>query len=237
MNTKLNVYVIEARVVPVLVCFIPVGLAVVAWFPGKFVGWGLLVGFLTSVGMTALLAQLGRDLGKNKQPSLFKTWGGTPTTQMLRHKDTKLNPVTFERYRTKLESLIGIKLPSKMDEQADPIVADNIYISCVDYLRTNTKDCKKFPLVCSENINYGFRRNLWALKSIGIIANLIAVLSTAILIYLNRNNIQTISPIVLFVVIIEVLFLILWVVVIRPSWVRTAADAYTESLLAACDKL
>lgn len=237
MNTKLDIYTIEARIAPVLVTFLPLGLAVIAWFPAKFVGQGLLTGVLTSIGMTALLAQFGRDLGKRKEPNLFKSWGGAPTTQMLRYRDSKLNSVSLERYRKKLESLVNKKLPSEDEEQKKPKDADTIYLSCVDYLRINTKDSKRFPLVCSENINYGFRRNLWGLKPIGIIANLIALISTVLLLYLNKNNIGLLSPIVFFVVLIEVLFLGLWIFAITTRWVKIAADAYAKSLLATCDKL
>ena len=109
----------------------------------------------------ALLTQLGRDAGKNKEKGLWDSWGGKPTTQLLRHRDHQLDPNTKSRYHAKLAAIVpGIRMPSPEEEAQDPQAADHVYDSCVKYLIQKTRDHKQFPLLFHENVSYGFRRDL-----------------------------------------------------------------------------
>src|SRR5438093_670482 len=97
----------RARLQPVFIVMLPATLAiglVTAHVPGGWdvvrrVGLGALVSAASSVGLIGLLAQFGRDQGKKKEPGLWESWGGPPTTQMLRHRELRMtNPVNRERY-------------------------------------------------------------------------------------------------------------------------------------------
>src|SRR5215471_7149337 len=143
-----------------------------------------LVGILSYCGLSMLIAQLGRDLGKKKEPGLFERWKGKPTTYMLRHRGT-LNKAIRARYHEKLSIFLRIIIPDAKQEEADPAAADEIYDSCVIYLREKTRDPEKFRLVFSDNIDYGFRRNLWAMKPAGVILSLVGSVGCAILVTRN----------------------------------------------------
>jgi hypothetical protein len=79
---------------------------------------GPLVGLVTSFGLTALLAQIGCDQGKMKEPRLYERWGGKPTTQLLRHRDSTIDENTKGRYYSKLAKLIpGIEMPREERKQ------------------------------------------------------------------------------------------------------------------------
>ena len=111
-----------------------------SWFP-DLSGIQAVVGIVAAAGFWALLAQLGRDGGKRKEPKLFNDWGGKPTTQLLRHRGTHLDTATKGRYREALSSLIaGINLPSAEAEAADWRSADDKYESCARFLREQTRD-------------------------------------------------------------------------------------------------
>jgi hypothetical protein len=88
----------HARLLPVLITFVPLGLGLGAWFPGQTVIWKFCGGLFASFGLTALLSQLGRDLGVRKEPSLFQMWGGVPTTRMLSQRLSTLDSTTLNRY-------------------------------------------------------------------------------------------------------------------------------------------
>ncbi len=48
---------------------------------------------------------------------------------------------------------------------------DNVHAQAkrlYNYLRENTRDKEKFGLVYAELIGYGFRRNLWGMKKLGV---------------------------------------------------------------------
>jgi hypothetical protein len=166
-------YSLQARLCPALLVAMPVGLAIVAWFPAQFVGWGPLVSITTTCGFGVLLAHFGRDAGKRKEPWLFQQWGGKPTTQLLRHRNNQLDGHTKARYHGKLERLLpDIPVPSTRKESANQDAADQVYTAWAKYLIEKTRDTKRFSLIFKENVSYGFRRNLWGWKTLGVFLSL-----------------------------------------------------------------
>lgn len=235
-KTKDNVfdaYSRNARLKPALIAILPAGLTVLSWSPAIAGAWSVLWTLIVWSGGTLLLAQMGRDLGKKKEPFLYNLWGGKPSTRMLRHHDAP-NKTTLQRRHDKLRKLIsGIVIPSSQEETADPAGADDVYESCVTYLRTVTRDVKKFPLVFEENCNYGFRRNLWGMKPIGVALSLLGTIVLSVTILMST----AISWLLMFGLVMNLLFLVGWLLWFTSSWVRIPADAYAERLLEACDKI
>ncbi len=103
LGRMLDQYTVRARLLPALLVALPAGVATLAWFPDGILGWGPVWGLVAWSGGTLLLAQLGRDAGKRKEPRLFELWGGKPTTRMLRHAGGA-NLVTLRRRHGKLAS-------------------------------------------------------------------------------------------------------------------------------------
>jgi len=89
-----DAYTFQARLRPALLVVMPFGLIIASLFPAKLLTEGVLLGLATTCGFTALLSELGRDAGKKKQDGLWKSWGGAPSTRMLRHRDETLAPLT-----------------------------------------------------------------------------------------------------------------------------------------------
>jgi hypothetical protein len=232
-SLSLDNYGRRARLQPALLTALPIALAVFAWFPPDF-KWATLWSLLSYAGGTALLAQVARDRGRNKQADLFTTWGGKPTTCRLRHRDTD-NAVLLARRHSQLQRLLpDLQFPNAEEEAADPRRADAIYESATAFLLERTRDQKKFPLVFEENCNYGFRRNLWGLRPAGIIVTLGGV--AALLLGLAMQRI-TFGPTALAAGIVDVALLCGWLFLVTPQWVRLPADAYAERLLAATEQL
>src|SRR5437016_4780635 len=96
-------------------------------------------------GGSFLLTQLARDAGKSREKALFKKWGGLPSIAIFRHRDTRLDPITKERYQKRLTELVKeARAPTIQQEQVDPAGADAVYSAWSNYLRVNTRDTKKF---------------------------------------------------------------------------------------------
>jgi hypothetical protein len=234
---SLDKYTFNARLVPALIVLLPVGVSLASLFPEKFAGWDLIVWLVTSMGLAVFLAQLARDRGRSKELELFKQWGGKPSTVMLRYKDSTLTQQTLVRYHEKLRQLVPIKMPTPEEELRDLQKADAVYESCGDFLRACTHDKEKFGLLFEENVNYGFRRNLWGMKSLAIILTVLSILLTLSQVHPNWLRISSIKPVVLVALILDLSFLVIWLAVIKPNWVRTTADAYSKQLLSAIDIL
>jgi len=239
MASPIDGYSLKARYLPALIVVLPMWLAFAVWFPPD----KQFAGIFASAGMTlifgTLLAHLGRDAGKNRQKALFKEWGGPPTTFVLSYRSRIMNPITLARCHAALRTLIpGIKLPEDADmEKADWTNAKRNYESAADYLREATRDGKRFNLLYTENVGYGFRRNLWGMKPAGVALCIAAM--AAVVVHVARTYLS--SRIILSVdaasFLLDLILLILWIFRFTKSWVKLASDAYSTRLVAASDIL
>lgn len=234
-------YTLRARLQPALIVATPIAISAIAWLPVDSIQnlrVSVPISLLGLMGFAALFAQLGRDEGKRKEARLFETWGGKPTTRMLRHRDVTLNPVVRARYHSQLGSIAGMpRIPTESDERADPAGADQVYDACASYLRDTTRDRQLFPLVFQENANYGFRRNLWGMRAAGVVVAAVACaicMLGAAMRWVDHDTIDFGSA---SSASLNAVLLAWWLVRISPDWVRTTADAYSLRLLETCDRL
>lgn len=231
-------YTRRARLKPAMLVALPIGLSTLTLFPDGAAAWTVVWGIASLCGGTALLTQVGRDPGRSKENKLFNLWDGKPTTRMLRHRDAQ-NQALLNGYHKKLQNLLpDIKIPTAEEEKVDPSMADQVYDRCVSYLREKTRNRTVFPLVFEENCNYGFRRNLWGMKPMGLALATLGAVVVCGLLYVNYRATQTLTPPLAVVSGIGNLLLVYgWVFLITPSWVKITADAYAERLLAASDEM
>jgi len=235
---KFDVYTRRARIAPCLIAFLPVLVTVFAIFPQQYAGLGGIAGLLSWGSITALLAETSRELGKRKQPGLYKQWQGKPTTKLLRHRNAP-NEVTLRRRHAKLEQCISdIKIPTALEERANPKLADDIYEECTAFLRRyTTRHRDEYPLVFEELCNYGFRRNLWGMKPIGITASVVGTITIGIFIAINWISGTSSSTLSIAGGVVNLAMLLAWLLLVNPEWVKTVADAYAERLMETCEHL
>lgn len=234
---KVDTYSIKARLQPEFLVLLPVALAITAWLPGHLAAWKTVSSFALYIGVWVLLAELGRDLGRHKQPALFQRWGGAPTTRLLRHRDTTLDAITLTRYHAFLSTAINHRLPTRPEEEADPRAADALFESAVKFLLEATRDETRFPLVLKENISYGFRRNLWGMKPAAILLCLLGLAACLAHIAQILLSDALLPPLSLAMAVSTILLMVIWALRVTPNWVKLAAEAYALRLLAACDQL
>jgi hypothetical protein len=235
---ELDRYSLKARLYPAFIVLLP-AFVVSLYYITDFEKYYHYATALVSVGLfTYLLAQLGRDKGKIKESELFMHWGGKPTTLIFRHSDNSLDQITKNRYHKLLETKItDIKIPTAEQEKNDNNLADQVYESCTKYLISKTRDTKKFPLIFKENISYGFRRNLWGMKTWALV--LLSILITIHFYFITKGVTNYISlqdkDILLFAFLGIVT--IFWLFVVTKNWIKLTAYAYAERLLESVNEL
>lgn len=233
---KLDRYTYCARLLPALIVLLPFLILLFIASPI----FGAITGLFSAIGLSValifLVAQCGRDAGKRKEPKLFDTIGGKPSTRLLRHRDATLPPATKTRYHSFLKANVpGFALPTLKQETDKPDAADKMYASAVDWLLAKTRDTKLHELLFAENISYGFRRNLWGMKPVGILACLLSIsVITAILSGIIPFILDT--SIALATIMAMTVLLSFWLFTVRVRWVAVPAEAYAKSLLEFCDK-
>jgi hypothetical protein len=228
-------YSFRARLQPALLTLLPAEIGIFAW-TGPGVKWqSALWTLFGTLGGTFFLAILARNLGKQIEPGLWLSWGGSPTTQLLRHAGPG-NPVLRERWHKFLSKLLGKPLPTQAEELADPKAADEIYIAGVKLLINKTRDVKKFHLLYKENVQYGYCRNLYAMRLMGLSFSLFGSAACLAAGLWNAHvGDPKIYPWVCLAA--DLIFLAWWVFVIKPAWVRVPAFAYAERLLESVENL
>ncbi len=186
------------------------------------------------LAVPALVEELGRDQGRRLQPDLWRSWGGAPTTAMLRRRDTS-NRVQVERRHALLQQVLGPApaLPTETEEAQDPDGADAIYETAIGVLKERTRDPTQFPLVLSENARYGFRRNMLGLRPLGLASSLLGLVIAAV----ATASISASRTAFLTAATIDALLLAFWWKTVTSAWVQRQAEAYGDALLRTIEHL
>ncbi len=173
---KFDRYTLFARLFP----------AVIAAGPALALAWVVLtsgiefklVHGIAGTALAVLLVAFGdaaRRRGKAIEPGLIEEMGGLPSITMLRHRNPTFDATTKARMHAFLAAKISEKAPTPAEEAQDPTTGDAFYKRAGDWLRENTRNQKKFDILFSENISYGYRRNLYALKWTALLMNVLIV--------------------------------------------------------------
>lgn len=234
ITKHLDTYSIQARLYPALLTLLPIFITLIALLPSIENRVSQLLPLLISCGVLFFFTHVVRKRGRSIESSLFKEWGGMPSNILLRHSDNSLDINTKLRFKEKLSTLTDINFPSEAMELNNPGDADNAYSSAGRWLRSNTRDINQFGILHKENIGYGFRRNLYGAKPLGVtisIASIIASLLSPFLVCSISNTAASLPAFFAF------LSLILWVFVVKNEWVKDAAMSYANQLLSSLDTI
>jgi hypothetical protein len=134
-----------------------------------------------------------------------------------------------ERWHKHLSALLGRAFPTAQEETENPAGADDVYSAAVKLQIIKTRDAKKYSLLFKENMQYGFCRNLFALRRTGIAFSALGIgLSSCAGVWFIHSGKDSVAPWVCCG--IDALLLFWWLFTIRADWVRIPAFAYATRL-------
>lgn len=234
LGALLDPYARQARLEPALLTLLPIFITIAVWFPALYSSASVLASSMVAIGVVALLAHIARIRGRRAERRLWSAWGGAPTTQWLRHRDRRLGALTLAKHHTFLAREVpGWTAPTPEEEVADPSAADERYEDAINWLRECTRDTKKYPLLFKELISYGFRRNLYGLRIVGLPISVLCVLANVALMYRAGESLSAPDVAHLAAIGFSAISTVGWLL-LRPAFVRDAADVYAQRLLTAC---
>lgn len=236
-STLLDPYSLRARLQPALLALLPFVVTAFTLAPSASQPMHAALVIIATAGGAVWLSQVARDLGKELEPRLYASWGGKPSTAMLRHRDNRLSAALKARYRAALGGALNLRMPTDTEEQVDPEAADVVYATAGAWLVANTHSTEEFRVLFADNINYGFRRNLLGLKPFAVGGALLSAALVAICWRYGWPLPQPSAASVQAGLCSVTLYLLLMLFVVRPTWVKRAADAYAERLLETTDRL
>ena len=228
---KFDIYSLKARVYPCSIVLLPCLLLAIFYITNIEAYYHYLTSFIGIGVFSFVLAQIGRDQGKKKEKKLFEHWGGKPTNMILRHSNNHLDVHTKKRFHTKLEQVIpDMKIPTPEEELEDLYAADCIYDSCTKYLISKTRDTNKYHLLFKENINYGFRRNLWGMKAWALTIIVGCLIIHALIATEKFTTFETPNTTDWLLLATLVIISMFWLFTVNKEWIKVTAFAYAERL-------
>jgi hypothetical protein len=232
----LDRYDLNARLRPALLAVLPLLVVAGVWLPSVWTLIGGLASLLTACGVTLLLSRIARHWGRQLQERLKLTIGPVNSMRALRHADISIEAITKARYHEALRRH-GLHVPTAAEEEANPAAADLYYRGCVTWLQENTRDRKRFNLLAGENLDFGFRRNLLALKPVAVPLLLVCLAGNALVGYFQWKGFDSNFWKAAVLEIALMAAAAGWILAVNEAFVADASQAFAVRLLASCDIL
>jgi hypothetical protein len=225
----LDSYTLRARLAPALVAAIP---------PAVVIACGALsenraVRALGVFGGVAGLVICGlvRRAGRRIEPDLWQSWGGSPTRRRLRWRDNDHDSV--RRIHRRIAAITGDAMPTTEEERTDPDRADARYDAAISSLRARTRDTGKFGVLFQENMEYGFRRNSLGIRPYAFALAVACVIVGGVAVAVRSADWQQWAVSIA----VGLAAIAYWIFLVKPGWVREAAETYADRLLETVDVL
>ncbi len=232
----MDAYDRKARLYPAACVILPITLLTLLLFSLPQ-WWSGLIGFLAAGGLHIPVLLAVRDLGAREQDGLWTSWGGAPTTVRLRWA-TAQNYLIQQQRHDDVQAATGVRLPTEKEESADLAAADSAYEAAAERLRQATRSQQDFPLVKTELTNYGYRRNLYGCRHIGIGVAFLALLLEVILAILGWCEVIGVPPALMLAAGgVSLVWATGWNYLVTPDFVRRDADRYADALINAASKI
>lgn len=238
-----DVYELKARIFPGLLILLPAIVFMVLVFGSRRPVATALATLFISCGGPYLLASFIRTWGQRAQEKLYQRWDGSPSTILIRHSDNRLPSQTKLQYHALIEKKLGIPMPSQSQEHDDPQSADQAYVAAAHALRPRTNDQKKYPFVFKELVAYGFNRNAYGARWIGVIVALSTIAITilhanrGIEIVINEEFVQLLDMTHWLTLAVAFSFLSLWLLHFTSKTVEQSAFSYSLRLWETLEQL
>ncbi|MBB4005664.1 hypothetical protein [Aurantimonas endophytica] len=233
----LDTYSLKARLFPAVLAVAPA--VVLCLLCASWVDPGLPEAVATVAVMVLFFAaaNLARRFGRAKEEVIFADTGGKPRNRELTHADRTLPASQKERYRSYLAVQLGLKPPTAEDEKNHPDEAQAFYDQAYGWLRENTRDTQAFRLLFTENIAYGYYRNLLGLKSVGITLNFLSLAAAAAIVYWQAEFAALSEGKLVLLGILSLLHLLYFIFGVRRKAMLDASHIYARQLVLSLETL
>jgi hypothetical protein len=226
----LDRYQLRARVQPATPVALPLAITLAVVFGVQRDLTSGLIAFAAAAGVLYFVAHLVRDRGRQLEPSLWASWGGAPTSQLLRGSSGR-GSEEIDRRRWLVMHRLMPEATVREDPPSEPEI--EIYVGM---LRERTRGSDTFPRVAAENAGYGFRRNMLGLRRLGMLTSASALaVAVAVLFWHVANGDGHQAAVLAAPAIFDAICLVAWWIVVTSGWVKEQGFDYAEALLGAAE--
>jgi hypothetical protein len=227
-------YSLRARLLPSILGAAPALAAVLLRISWRSFELSSIVAVLGGLALVYALSDWARKEGKKIEPRIYDEMGGKPSVTIMFRSDDTIDQLSKDRYRSFLAAKINQPEPTTVDETNNPSAVIAFYELAGNWLRDNTRDTKKFPILFNELVTYGFRRNLLGMKWPALLLNLVVVLICGLLLWYRwpADNMMARIMVVFAVAAAHALYFLL---VVDKESVKVAARTYARQLILSCE--
>lgn len=173
-----------------------------------------------------ILGHFVRARGRRAEDEQWKSWGGAPTIRWLRPWDQTCSDQQKAKWRGAIKRLTGLSLPASVPQGGSEEDVDRLNADATRQLRYTLRGKPEAAILATHNEDYGFARNLCAVRWHWVALSLACVLGCGVTFAFGMRPYVGLA--------IAVVFSIASVFIARelPDYVRRCADRYAESLFA-----
>jgi hypothetical protein len=229
----LDAYTLRARLFPAVLAAAPALAALALLISWEKIALSNMIATGALLVLLFALADFARKQGLRVEPGIYAEMGGKPSVTLFRRGDTTIDEGAKDQYRQFMAGKINRPAPTAQQEAADQAAADSWYEQAGIWLRDNTRDAKKFPILWSELVSYGFRRNLLGSKWPALAINIIVVLICAFVLW-RRSSLDMGDDLVMrtvVVLIVAAVHAVYIALVVTREGVKEAARRYGRELI------
>lgn len=188
LKFPLDSYEIKARILPALIISIPVLITLWSCYKAEFTALSDFFRGILSLGIIYALAVFMRALGKKIEDELWKSWGGTPSTQIVSWKNHIIGDDLKALYLQAVRDKLNLPTPTKEQEEADPVKAAELIKQAFKRVQGVIRQKDKDGLWSIANADYGFARNLLGSRFLWFMVSAAMTLISGYNIYCQFNN-------------------------------------------------
>jgi hypothetical protein len=156
----LDEYELKARIAPGLIVALPLLVDAIYFAPILSTLPIFAASGICTLAVIYALGYLVRAEGREYEPTLWKLWGGPPSTILMRSSDTFFGAELKNAIRSAVMQEFALTLPTPAEERKNPTAADKAIADAFERVRAFLRRFDPTGIWQKNNIEYGFCRNL-----------------------------------------------------------------------------
>jgi hypothetical protein len=189
MKLIFDLYDLKARIAPAFLLSLPLFTSLITCFDWTKLHYEKILGSSFWLFIVYALSILVRNNGNSIEPKIWESWGGLPSSIIMRWRDHKVPKELKQQYHNAVKDYLNLPLLTAEEENNDPERADELINQAFKRIRTELRSKDPKGLWSIENANYGFCRNLLGSRKLWIIITVAGTLINGYLAYTQRNSI------------------------------------------------
>ncbi len=212
----LDIYDRIARLAPALLVILPVVVTLDVLVSFFHVNSPITVYLALLFAVSVPLTEWVRNSGRRIQEKLWTDWGGSPLAIALANPRDSSSKMLCSRAIQRLHSLYPDIVP------IDDSVFDyeTVGTLAAAYARTNGS-----RIVAPENASYGFARNAYGIRTIGIVIAVTCLIVLLVFIYYTWDPASWIA------ILVVTFTFVWWMISVREKTVKRAGDRYANAVI------